>query len=712
MNDNNISEIDLLINTANNIENGNLNSVQEIQDVLHQLISKANQFIAEHNYKTALLLLQNAELIASRQPDQNISATIFKTRAGLYQEIGDYELSLENYFSLLAILQTLKRHSEMLEVYHNIGDIYISKQLPKSCIENFEKALKLAIDSKDESEIIKSHALLGNAFNWADHLDEAKLHLEKSYNLLSDKISVKIKTITTGSLAILYRKLKEFDKAIKYFNEALSFTKSGGEIRYYVSMLNGLAKLYIENQDPVHALELLNEALQLCEANHHQLPKIIERNTFEYLGSAYEQNSEFEKALHFFKKSKELEKEISDTESNLRLQGLQIKYDVDEAEKEKEIMRISSKQKELFLANMSHEIRTPMNAVMGMTHLLLKTEITDKQKSYLDMIRQSTENLLVIINDILDLSKIESGKLDFEKRIFGLHEFTNLLLHTFQMKAEEKGIGFEIVFQKNIHDQLIGDPYRLNQVMINLISNAIKFTNKGKVQLIISSENETENDLDLIMSVTDTGIGISPDKMKSIFDSFSQADVTISRKYGGTGLGLTISKQLIEMQGGKILVESKFGSGSSFTTKLKFGKSFFVVNNKSSQSFHLKDYKFLLVEDHPFNQIVARETLLEEMPGATVDIAENATVAFDLLNTKMYDLILMDLHLPEMDGFEITRIIRTQYPKPICDLPIIALTANVNSDQIKKCFNVGMNDFLGKPFMPEDLFTVISRVMY
>ncbi len=387
----------------------------------------------------------------------------------------------------------------------------------------------------------------------------------------------------------------------------------------------------------------------------------------------------------------------------------------------KEQAEYSLKVKEQFLANMSHEIRTPMNAISGMARLLLETHIDKNQQMYLENIRISVDNLLVVINDILDFSKIEAGKILLEKKEFSLFEMVFRLKNILQFEISKKNLYFDIVLDKNvIPEYVIGDQVRLNQIILNLAGNAVKFTQKGGIKLVIEKKQDTNETVTLSFSVIDTGIGIDQDKLVSIFQSFNQASSNTTRKYGGSGLGLTISKQLIEIQGGKITVNSELGKGSNFSftivlTKVKKIKLAPIpISNNSKISHDLKnldnqDIKVLIAEDNKINQLFASTILRKKK--FKVDIADNGKIVLEKLQAQKYDIILMDLHMPEMDGYESTLNIRKNTDDRIKNIPIIALTAAATKGEVEKCFAVGMTDFISKPYTPEDLVEKILTLI-
>ncbi len=363
------------------------------------------------------------------------------------------------------------------------------------------------------------------------------------------------------------------------------------------------------------------------------------------------------------------------------------------------------KAKQQFLSNMSHEIRTPMNAIIGFTKVLLKTPLSVKQREYLDAIKTSGDALIVLLNDILDLAKVDAHKMTFEKIPFRMSSTIAAILHLFEIKIQEKNVILIKEYDDAIPEILVGDPVRLHQIMLNLMSNAVKFTENGSITVGVRLLSEDEQHATVSFSITDTGIGIAEENTEKIFETFRQASSGTARLYGGTGLGLAIVKQLVEQQGGEIHVSSKLNEGSTFSVSLNFQKTEQVVvwELETDTLETLKhDIKVLVVEDMALNQLLMK-TLLEEF-GFTCTIAENGKVAIAKLKDELFDIILMDLQMPEMNGFEATKIIRSTMNSAI---PIIALTADVTTVDLEKCTALGMNDYIAKPVDDRLLYSKI-----
>ena len=386
--------------------------------------------------------------------------------------------------------------------------------------------------------------------------------------------------------------------------------------------------------------------------------------------------------------------------------------DIAQRKKDAEELLRAQKAKELFLANISHEIRTPINGIAGMASLLSQSPNIDEQATYLHAIQSAADNLKVIINDILDLASIESGKLKLEEIGFNLNDLLHSLVNTFSFQASEKNIELHYQLDVNANQIFIGDPVRLNQILLNLISNALKFTHTGSISISCHVKKKETKKYLLTFEVRDSGIGIPKDKLATIFESFSQADPSVTRKYGGTGLGLTIVKQLVELQHGSIQVESEEGTGStfSFTIPYQLGSRDNIKGHLTKGSpllkKSLKDFSVLLVEDNDINRLYASSIL--KIWDCKIDIAENGFVAVEKIKSEDYDIVLMDIQMPVMDGFEATKAIRASAP-PKNQLPIIALTANATRKDIEQCLASGMNDCIPKPFTPEDLYNKLVR---
>lgn len=376
----------------------------------------------------------------------------------------------------------------------------------------------------------------------------------------------------------------------------------------------------------------------------------------------------------------------------------------------KELAEQTAKAKEDFLANMSHEIRTPMNAILGFTHLLAKSGLNPEQQGYLNSIGQAGETLLTIINDILDLSKIEAGKLSFSNVPFSAKEILEHIASIFGARIQEKGLTMKLEIGDDIPPVVDGDPNRLKQVLINLVGNAIKFTSEGSITIAIGCGGREDGICRMKFRVTDTGIGIPKEKQDTIWESFSQASNETTRLYGGTGLGLTISRRIVELQDGEIGLQSTPGVGSEFSFMIPYRISDKTLESISSEGSEEQitlrsDIKVLVAEDNKMNRTLAEKIL--EGYGFELTLVENGDEAVKAVKAKDFHVVLMDIQMPVMDGIAATEFIRGQLSAPKSEVPIVALTAHAIDTEKKRCEDAGMNGYMTKPFDPIDLYQKI-----
>lgn len=371
----------------------------------------------------------------------------------------------------------------------------------------------------------------------------------------------------------------------------------------------------------------------------------------------------------------------------------------------------AAQSKQQFMSTMSHEIRTPLNEVIGITNLLLQGNPREDQMDFIKTLRFSGNHLLTLVNDVLDYNKMESGKIEFEQIRFSLSDFLTDIQRTYSYRTKAKNLEFDIIMQNELPDEVIGDSIRLNQILSNFLSNALKFTRKGSIHILVKELEHTGSNSRIQFRVRDTGIGIPKDKQELIFESYTQASPDTTRHFGGTGLGLAICKKLVELQGGQIEIESEPGIGSTFGFDLKFGipeKTDRVRRDETIESYSgLEGKKILVAEDNRINFFVANKFLGGW--GVKVTHAENGKIALEILEKENFDLVLMDLHMPVMDGIEATREIRSSEDPRINSIPVVALTAAIMSENHDKIDNLSINDYVLKPFKPRDLFDKILK---
>ncbi|MBI9079444.1 MAG: response regulator [Pseudodesulfovibrio sp.] len=411
-----------------------------------------------------------------------------------------------------------------------------------------------------------------------------------------------------------------------------------------------------------------------------------------------------------------LEATVKERTEELKRKNISLNHALGEIHKSKKAADVANLAKSRFLASMSHEIRTPMNAILGMADILWETELTHDQKRYVQVFRTAGESLLEILNDILDLSKIEAGHLELEETRFYLSEIVDKSCAVIEPKIIQKQLEFSCSVAQDVPDQLIGDPTRLSQILINLLGNAVKFTAKGSISLTVERAPASHNEPTLQFSISDTGLGIPTGKLGSIFDSFTQADSSTTREYGGTGLGLAISKQLVQMMSGRIWAESSPGRGSTFhfTARLDTPRKLETVQSEDKISNQIQTdlpkANILMLEDSKYNAFVI-QTYLKNTP-CRLTVVENGAAGYEELKKGGWDLVIMDIQMPIMDGYETTRAIRNwEHSHDLPPIPIVAMTAYALVGDAEKCFEAGADRHLPKPVKKSTLFDVIRELI-
>ncbi len=666
----------------------------------------------------------------------------------VYRRIGDYERALGFLEKALEIGNRIDAQRLLIDNYIQIGIVYKETGEYEKAIKNYKKGLEIAERLNFKKKIAVCLNNIGIVYYDMGKNELALEHYFKSLEIkqqLDDKHGI---AVTTNNIALSYIDLLELNKS----------SSPGKEIMYFGSY--------------DHIIELLLEAAALAEeiGNYQDLS-----NTYSSLILAYANNEQFEQAVIFQEKVLLLNDSIFTIEKNKDLIEIQARFEADQKQQQIEILNArntaqelkmkrldreryfylgggislmilviglisrmnfirrtkselqsktilieaekkraeeNEKVKEQFLSKMSYEIRTPMNSVMGMADILINNKHYPEQDKYLDAVKQSSENLLVIINDILDFSKLESGKLELERAEFVLEEEVNNVCEILQFKAEEKHLSLACELDQTLPKVLIGDKARLNQILINLVGNAIKFTDKGIIKITAKPIEKVNNSTRVLFEVIDEGIGIPENKLEKIFESFTQAESDTSLHYGGTGLGLSISKHLIQLQNGSISVKSEVGKGSTFIFELPFdiGKEIKEKTSQNKTADKLSGISILIAEDNEFNAMVAKDELKSLIKSVKIRIVENGEKALEYINKYDFDLILMDIEMPVMNGCEASLKIRKMQSSK-SKIPILAMTANVAQEDIEKCYSHGINDVITKPYNTDELFTKIIGLL-
>lgn len=663
-------------------------------------------------YDEGVDILQDALKISRDINNKPLAARVLNNLGYIYRDRGDLADALNHFEGALKINEKLGDEvaqsvnlSSIAYLLYDLNDYDNALEFALRCLPIFEKA-------EDLHRLNALYHILGNIYFKQEQLQEALRYFEE--NLRLSEPDTVLYALAISGLGKVYYKMHNFENARKHLVDALKQSEDLSNVEVQIICHFYIGRLMMDEGNYRQSLQHMNAAFELADeySRKHDVMSV-----HEALSMLYDKMGDIPKAFHHLKAYEQIKEEIFKQTTFNKIRNLQTRQQVELAQKEKEVAERTAHLKQQFMANMSHEIRTPMNAIVGMTSLLLSKAPMPEQMRYLKAIQQSADNLLVIINDILDLSKIEAGKIVIEHTDFAIREVVNSVRDMLMLKAEEKGLNFKVSVEDSIPARVIGDPTRINQILINLAGNALKFTEKGYVEVKVTVQQKLDKKYWLKFDVADTGIGISPDYVGKIFESFTQAGTDVARKFGGTGLGLTISKQLAELMGGEIGVTSELGKGTTFTVVIPLAESDVqVVEQKSevldAQSMErLNNVKLLLVEDNEFNRMVAEDTLKELLPGLTIDIAVNGQEAVNRVQQQQYDIVLMDIQMPVMDGVTATRTIRTTLSSPAKDVKIIAMTANVLQEDVHQYFKTGMNAYVSKPFQADELLLKMCAVL-
>lgn len=673
---------------------------------------KGSCYWQQGEYDKGLEVLKDALEIATRIKERRLEARVMHNMGNIYRDMGDLASVLTNFEKALAIYEELGDEFQQSVILTSISNLLYDLNDYDSALEYALKCLPIFQRASNKRSLINVYNTLGNIYFKKEKLSDALYYFTENIGLAEPETGAHV--MAESGLGKVYYKMHDNQSASKYLTNALEQSKEMGNAEVQIICLFYLGRMHMDNGDFRTALKFLEAAYDLADEymRRHDIMSI-----HEMLSALHDKMGNIPKAFYHLKSFEQLKEEIFKQTIINELRNLQVRQQIELAQKEKEVAERTAFLKHQFMANMSHEIRTPMNAIVGMTRLLLGKEPKPDQLKYLNAIQQSADNLLVIINDILDLSKIESGKIVIESIDFSLREVTHSVRDMLMLKAEEKQIDLKISIEQTIPYRLVGDPTRLNQVLINLAGNAVKFTEKGSVEINITIQKHENDRYWLRFDVVDTGIGIDAAYVDTIFDSFTQAGADTTRKFGGTGLGLTISKQLVNLMGGEISVKSELGKGTTFTTIIAFAAA---TNQEQEKKGRLLDnasitrlnrLKVLLVEDNEFNRMVAEDTLKETMPGIELHVAVNGQEAVAAVKKEQYDVVLMDIQMPVMDGVTATKLIRTTLPAPACNVRIIAMTANVLQEDVQQYFDIGMNAYVSKPFQTDELLLKMDAVM-
>jgi signal transduction histidine kinase/DNA-binding response OmpR family regulator len=706
----------------------------------------------KYDYPKSLIFNRKALALYKELGLKSGMATVETSLANVYSQMGNYKQGLEYNMGALAIFEELNDKKSIATTQGNIGNIYqVLKDYPKALAYDMS-ALRSFEDLDDRAGIARNLGNIGNIYLQLKDYEGALTYSFKALAIFEALGERNGQGLMSGNIGEIYLEkardttLPQPVVKINYVNKneslekAIIYLEKGTAICKEISLLGGVMEFSMHLSEAYKMSGNYKDALRCARTYANVKDSVFSRENIQKIA--------LNEGLHE-KELREKELEVQElqilagrNEKRYYLAGLSLlmvlsvglyrrsvtarknrerleeKNNIIAAEKElADVHRIRAEKseqfKQQFLANMSHEIRTPMNAVSGMTDLLLDNKPRPDQLHYLQAIAHSSDALLHIIKDILDLSKIEAGKLELEHIDFRLTDATRYISDTLSFRAEEKGLSLTTTIDSTIPLVLKGDPFRLQQILMNLTGNAIKFTEKGTVAIDVLHVKTEKDRTTLLFKVSDTGIGIPAERMNNLFENFSQTQASDTRIYGGTGLGLAISRQLVNLLGGTIDVVSEVGSGTVFSFKLSFlsGSAEKLLQKEREEKLMdgkvLKGLRILLADDNDYNRLVVTETLKAK---AEVNITEvtNGQEAIDCAVANDYDVILMDIQMPVLNGIDAATHIRNQLPTPKNKIPIIALTASLPGEDVEKYLTAGIDKHLVKPFRSRELLAALA----
>lgn len=698
-------------------------------DSVAYYIELSNFNIKTNNYKYSLDFAQKAIDYAHNQLNVKSEAHASSVLGGIYFELKKYDDAIESYYKSVALYNTLKPSSDQGFCYYQLGLCFMEKENYNSAEANFDKAKTIytAIKIPDAIELL--------------NLQKAILYKAKGQNKLAIPIFNQIiakpdrDDLTHTRAEALFQmgnielQNERSNLALNYLSRALSINERDQNPEQKAKILLALSKVYDKLLNTDKAFYFLKKHLELKDnlatVNSKKLgvEDYVEFKDNERLKTIEQldrENKEQQKANKVAKLISILAIALISILSLLSLslyknniirnQSNQLlKEKNSELQIAKEKAEKASKARAEFLSTVSHELRTPLNAINGITHLLLEENPKPSQMNYLNSLKFSGNYLLTFINEILEINRIESSAVETEYINFDLKQLLSNIQHSLKELAGINNNTFTVEIDPSIPDYLVGDPTKLSQIFLNLINNALKFTKNGEVKVILQTNEINEEFTSIHFRIVDTGIGIPQEKLESVFESFSQGSIEINRKYGGTGLGLTIVKKLIEIMGGKIHLESEVGKGSTFYFDLSFkighDQSHIEAQSLDFDDSVLDGKKVLLIEDNKINQMITKKMV--ENKGMICEVIDNGEDAIEAVKNNKYDLVLMDVHLPGINGTIATQTIRTFDKKT----KIVALTAISLNENREMLLSYGMNDVLTKPFGPNDFYRVLSQTV-
>ncbi|MBZ4036651.1 response regulator [Flavobacterium sp. 17A] len=657
---------------------------------------------------------------------ENLALQTFKL-GKIYYNQKKFEDALKNFHKTVALFDTLKPSCTKVLALHYIGLTNTAKGDYKTAAVYYVKAQQLLKDLGIEDHADVLNYQIAMALKTNENLPLAAKAFQKITKKPDNSAILRTKADSYYQLGLIETQLKRNDSAIIFLDNALEYNAKNNDFTKKSKIVLAISQYYKQTKNYDLAYSYLDEHYQL----ENYLIKLknakVDLNEFEKfkknqsLNNSIKKESEEKFQLKTYRYSKLVSILAIALISILSLLSLALyknniirnQNNLLLREKNKELILAknkaekASKARSEFLSTVSHELRTPLNAINGITHILLEDNPKKKQLQYLESLKFSGNYLTTFINEILEVNKIDSTKVEVENISFNLKELLFNIQSSLKELATANRNYFNLEIDSSIPDNLMGDPTKLSQIILNLINNALKFTQNGHVNVIAKLYSQEDETATVYFEIVDTGIGIPEDKLQSVFESFSQGSIEVNRKYGGTGLGLTIVKKLIELLGGEIKLKSEVGKGSTFTFKLNFKinkEPLEVIEEvKPYNDKQLMNKSILLIEDNKINQMITRKML--ENKNITCEIVDNGEDAVELLKIKRFDMILMDVHLPGINGTTATKLIR-EFDKTT---PVIALTAISLDENRDMLLSFGMNDVITKPFVPDEFYCTIAK---
>ncbi|OUD36810.1 ATP-binding protein [Flavobacterium sp. FPG59] len=695
-------------------------------DSLTYYYTLSNQNIKDDNYRNALFFTQKAIQFAKKN-NQNIEQALHEFNLGkILYDLKKYDDALVSFLKSATLNNTSTSNKTKAESYYHIGLCYMAKENYKEASLYFNNAENLFKVLKTTNKILEVKLQKGLINRFNGKTQEAMTIFKSIIYMPEVSVLEDLKAKTLYQIGTIESQYNRNNLAIAYLKKALNTNNKINNIELKTSIVLALSTVYDKTLDKNLAYQYLKQYLKLKEEltflNNKRLG-VDDYAKFKESERLKEQN-QFKIQKEEELKSKKISKIISILaialitilsllslslykNNKIRTKSNQLLKDKNkELEIAKNKVEKASQARSEFLSTVSHELRTPLNAINGITHLLLEEDPKKNQIDYLSSLKFSGDYLTKFINEILEINKIESNKTEIEEIPFNLKQLLINIKQSLKELAIVNNNDFKLDVDYSIPDFLIGDPTKLSQIILNLINNALKFTKNGVVNVVAKLNNLEDNYATLDFEIIDTGIGIPAEKLESVFDSFSQGSIEVNRKYGGTGLGLTIVKKLITILGGEIHLKSTVNKGSTFSFQLKFeiGKKPIDIVSTSKQNYESKliNKKILLVEDNKINQMITTKMLFNKK--VICEVIDNGEEAIELLKISKFDLILMDVHLPGINGTIATETIR----KFDTITPIIALTAISLDENREMLLSFGMNDVITKPFIPEVFYSIIA----